>query len=454
MSALPPDNDTIAAVATPPGYGGIGIVRVSGPRVQSIARIVTGTLPAPRHAHLSAFRDASGQVLDEGIVLFFPGPASFTGEDVLELQGHGGPMVMELLLGSVLAAGARAARPGEFSERAFLNGRIDLTRAEAIADLIASGSARAARSAARSMTGVFADQVNALVDGLIALRVQLEAGMDFPEEAISPAARAAQLQALTDLEQHTARLIASAHAGVRLAAGQSVVLAGLPNVGKSSLLNALARSPRAIVSATPGTTRDVLREQLLVNGLPVALLDTAGLRDSGDDIEREGMARARAEAGRADTLVLVIEHDREPGPLEQAICAARAEGARLILVRNKIDLAGLAPASRRRDDVEEILLSAATGAGIDLLESALASAPAPDAGDAGEFSARQRHVDALQEAAGCLRAALVHLRQRADEGELAAEQLRLAQLHLAGITGDFSADDLLGEIFAGFCIGK
>jgi len=454
-SASAEGTDTIAAIATAPGFGGIGVVRVSGPAAAAIAAAVTGAVPPPRHARFARFRAARGEVLDEGIVLYFQAPASFTGEDVLELQGHGGPVVMDLLLARVLEAGARPARPGEFSERAFLNGRIDLTQAEAIADLIASGSARAARSAANSLSGAFAERVDAIIDGLVDARAGLEALLDFPDEEIEEAAQRDQARELEAIAEAIGELLATAEQGSALREGISAVLTGLPNVGKSSLLNALARQDRAIVSPAPGTTRDLLREQVLLHGLPVELVDTAGLRAEGEAVEMEGMRRARAAIGRADTLVLISEHGRPLSALEEEILAARAEGAGLIIVRNKIDITGVPAGHRQHEGHEEILLCARTGEGLELLERALfARAGGGGGGGEGELSARRRHCDALARAGESVAAARGEVGGPGPRIELAAEHLRLAQLTLAEITGAFTADDLLGEIFSSFCIGK
>jgi tRNA modification GTPase len=443
--------DTIAAVATPRGEGGVGVIRVSGAASASIARALLGRDPAPRHAHFCAFADAGGSPIDRGLLLFFKAPRSYTGEDVLELQTHGSPVVLRLLLARLVELGARHARPGEFSERAFLNGKLDLAQAEAVADLIASGSETAARAALRSLDGEFSRRVRALTAAIVRLRVWIEAAIDFPDEEIdflsAPELRADLTAARTDLST----LLDGARRGVRLADGLHVVIVGRPNAGKSSLLNALAASERAIVTEVPGTTRDLVRETVEIDGAALTLVDTAGLRESPDVVEREGIRRARAELERADVALLVTDADNDiEGDL--ALLAGRPAGALRIVAHNKIDLGMRSPHRERRGDDVHLWLSARTGAGLDLLHAELRSLAAGEGGD-GAWTARARHVVALERARAHLAAAESALIER-NAGELAAEELREVQHALGEITGEFSTEDLLGAIFSEFCIGK
>ncbi|MCC7413498.1 MAG: tRNA uridine-5-carboxymethylaminomethyl(34) synthesis GTPase MnmE [Gammaproteobacteria bacterium] len=443
--------DTIAAIATAHGYGGIGIVRISGPAVPAIAAAVLGRVPRARHATFSPFLDASAAPIDAGIALYYPAPRSYTGEDVLELQGHGGPVVLELLLERVVQAGARRARPGEFSERAFLNGRIDLAQAEAVADLIASTSARAARAATRTLQGAFSQRVHALTEALIALRVDAEASIDFSVDDIEPGN--AFTERLERLLNDVAALRTQARAGTVLRDGVDVVIAGAPNAGKSSLLNRLARSERAIVTPVPGTTRDLVREQIVLNGLPLQIVDPAGLREDADSVEAEGIRRAQSAIRTADEVLLVSVAGQEDDGMEARVRVLLAPGARLTRVVNKIDLVGWEAAVVATGDATEIRVCAVSGAGIDALEAHLCTARAGrGAPGEGDFTARARHVDALTRVHDTLACA----RDLETEGtiDLFAEHLRLAQLTLAEITGDFTADDLLGAIFSSFCIGK
>lgn len=444
-----PVTDTIAAVATPPGHGGVGVVRVSGPMVPEIARAVLGCLPEPRRARHCRFTGAGGEALDEGIALYFPAPHSYTGEHVLELQGHGGPVVLDLLLQRVLALGARPARPGEFTERAFLNSKLDLAQAEAVADLIEASSAAAARSALRSLEGEFSRQVEAVRSTLVELRVQVEAGLDFPDEELDLLADESLLSRLETLEARLAELLAKARQGALLREGMTVVIVGQPNVGKSSLLNRLAGRESAIVTDVPGTTRDVLRERILLDGLALHLVDTAGLRESADPVEREGIRRAWREVEAADLVLLLVDGTRGPGEAEHAILRRLPDRLPRLTVHNKIDLT---PHAYGMVD-GEIYLSAKTGAGIDALVQALTRQVGYHPGEEGVFMARRRHLDALAETARALsRAREQWLEARA--GELVAEELRQAQEALGRITGRYTADDLLGEIFSSFCIGK
>jgi tRNA modification GTPase len=437
-----PPRDTIAALATPPGRGGIGIVRVSGPAVPAIAAALLVKLPRPRQAQLSAFRDARGESADEGIALYFPAPNSYTGEAVLELQGHGGPVVAQAVLAAVLDAGARLAEPGEFTRRAFLNGKLDLAQAEAVADLIDAASREAARSALRSLAGEFSAALAGLVAQLTELRALTEAMLDFPEEEVDSLHREDAQARLAGLRAALEDVLAKSRQGSLLRSGIHVVLAGRPNVGKSSLLNRLAGEDRAIVTAVPGTTRDALRESIQIEGVPVVLVDTAGLRESQDEVERIGMARTRSELERADVVLVVLEAGtmEEPaGPLPTA--------ATRITVINKIDLLAGAAAGRQG---EAIQISAKTGAGLDALRAALLEAAGWNARGETVFLARERHLRALNAARSNLAAAAT----QDVAWEFFAEELRLAQDALGTITGRVSADDLLGEIFTRFCIGK
>jgi tRNA modification GTPase len=445
--------DTIAAVSTPPGRGGIGIVRVSGPDTAAIARALIGCLPAPRFAHYCGFRDAADTVIDRGVAVYFPGPASFTGEDVLELQGHGGPVVMDMLLAATLEQGARPARPGEFSERAFLNGRLDLSQAEAVADLIDSGSRAAARSAMRSLDGVFSRRIQALAAAMTEVRAHIEACIDFPEEEIDFLSDPQLAEQLASLRNALAETCLSAGRGVLLKEGVRAVLAGQPNVGKSSLLNLLAGRDSAIVTDIPGTTRDIIREHIQLDGLPLHVIDTAGIRAPGDAVEQQGVERAWSAIESADALLLVIDDRIGLGHADREILARLPAGVARIVVNNKIDLSGADPGAVGDDVVVQVRLSAKTGAGIEALESALKACVGYELDGEGSFMARRRHLDALQRAAAAVDAA-AHVLQSRGAGELAAEELRLAQQSLAEITGEVTSDDILGEIFSRFCIGK
>ena len=444
--------DTIAAIATPAGRGGIGVVRVSGPAVPAIAEGLLGRVPVPRQAELHRFLDADGTPIDQGLALYFPAPRSFTGEDVLELHGHGGPVVMDLLLARVLALGARPAAPGEFSRRAFLNDKLDLAQAEAIADLIDSATAQAARAAARSLTGDFSDKVKALAEALTGVRVFVEAAIDFPEEEIDFLQDPALLERLAALRRDFDGLEAAASRGRLLREGLTLVIVGRPNAGKSSLLNALAGYEAAIVTDLPGTTRDLVREQVQLDGIPLHLIDTAGLREGGDIIEREGMRRAWASIEQADRVLLVIDDSLGEGPEEAAILDRLPAGLPCTRIYNKIDLTG------RRPDISAgprpaVSLSARTGTGLELLHAHLKQVLGLDTLDEGHFTARRRHLEALQRARGHLETGWQQL-SASGAGELLAEELRLAQQALGEITGAVSSDDLLGRIFATFCIGK
>lgn len=445
--------DTIAAVATPPGRGGIGVIRVSGPRCIAIATAVCGMAPLPRQALLRRFRARDGSVLDQGLALYFPAPHSFTGEDVLELQGHGGPVVMDLLLARVCELGARPARPGEFSERAFLNDKLDLAQAEAIADLIASDTAAAARAALRSLQGEFSKQVNELLEGLIELRIYVEAAIDFPEEEIDFLADGVIAARLGALRTRLGALRAVARQGRLLRDGMTVVIAGRPNAGKSSLLNRLAGREAAIVTAIPGTTRDVLREQISIDGMPLHVIDTAGLRDSDDPVEQEGIRRAWAEIATANRILMVVDDGLGLTPEESALRVRLPLETPVTVIRNKIDLSGRAPIIQEGAWGTEILLSAKTGVGLALLREHLKACMGYHSGEEGVFMARRRHLEALERAAAALEQAVYQL-EIVRAGELVAEELREAQNALGAITGEFTSEDLLTRIFSSFCIGK
>ena len=441
--------DTIAAIATAAGAGGVGVVRVSGVRVREIAETICNTTLKPRYAHYARFHDERGEVIDDGIALYFKAPASYTGEDVVELQAHGSPAVLQLLLARCCALGARMARAGEFSERAFLNGKLDLTQAEAVADLIAAGDARAARAARRSLDGVFSRRVDALADALLRLRVHVEAAIDFADEPLDTlggdALRRGLAQAADDLDA----LLREAERGQKLRDGLHAVIVGPPNAGKSSLLNALAGSERAIVSDIAGTTRDLLRETVRVDGVELTLVDTAGLRAGGDTIEREGMRRAASELTRADLAIVVLDaRDIETG--RAAVAEAITDVPQRLWVLNKADLLSTPPPA---DAEDMVWVSAHTGAGLVPLHARLkAFAGGATDGAEGAFSARARQVDALRRAVLELAAARQWL--DGDMLELCAEALRAGHDTLGEITGHVAPDDLLGHIFSSFCIGK
>lgn len=448
---------TIAAQATPPGRGGVSIIRISGPKVKAIAENLMGKLPKPRYASYARFLDSDQQILDEGIALFFPGPNSFTGEDVLELQGHGGPIIVDCLLKRVIELGARIAKPGEFSERAFLNGKLDLTQAEAIADLIDASSEQAARSAIRSLQGEFSKQINQLQEALTHLRIFVEAAIDFPEEEIDFLAESTVAEDLTNIINQLENILANAKQGSLLREGMTVVIAGRPNAGKSSLLNHLTGKESAIVTDIAGTTRDVLREYIHLDGLPLHIIDTAGLRQSEDIVEQQGIQRAWQEIEKADQLLLVIDSITDvkltPQQLWQEFAKQWPADLKLTVVYNKIDVSHQQPTIEQKADGAYIKLSAKTGAGMDLLKQHLKASVGFTASGEGNFIARRRHLDALTRAKQALLNGQEQLlTQRA--GELLAEDLRQAQQALSEITGEFSSDDLLGRIFSSFCIGK
>ncbi|HSQ69578.1 MAG TPA: tRNA uridine-5-carboxymethylaminomethyl(34) synthesis GTPase MnmE [Steroidobacteraceae bacterium] len=446
-------SDSIAAIATAPGRGGIGIVRVSGSACRDIAAALLGGVPAPRMAELHRFLDGSGEPIDEGIAIFFPAPRSYTGEDVLELQGHGGPVVLDLLLRRVLELGARPAEAGEFTQRAFLNGKLDLAQAEAIADLIDSGSSQAARAALRSLQGEFSSQVHELAEAVTELRIWVEAAIDFPEEEIDFLRDRALAERMDGIRSRFAAITETARQGHLLRDGLTIVIAGRPNAGKSSLLNLLAGYDAAIVTATAGTTRDVLRERIEIDGLPLHVLDTAGLRRAADDIELEGIRRAQREIERADRVLFLVDaSDAEAlSALDADLAALPAAVPRTVII-NKIDRTAESPASTAGDP-PRIRLSVATGAGIELLRQHLKDCVGFHPAGSGALSARTRHLDALRRAGAHIEKAHRLLLER-HAGELVAEELHDAQRELGGITGEVSSEELLGRIFASFCIGK
>lgn len=445
--------DTIAALATPPGRGGIGIIRVSGPAAAQVAEAVLGHLPRPRHAEYLPFLDAQGEILDSGLGLWFPAPHSFTGEDVLELHGHGGPVVLDMLLARVIGLGARLARAGEFSERAYLNDKLDLAQAEAVADLIEAGSEQAARSAQRSLQGVFSDWIHSVVEQLTELRIYVEAAIDFPEEEIDFLSDRRVTDQLAWLQQELNEVIRQAHQGQLLREGMRIVLTGQPNTGKSSLLNALAGRESAIVTHIAGTTRDVLREEISIDGLPLHIIDTAGLREGGDEVERLGMERTWQAIEQADRVLLMIDDRQGFGDAEQAILDQLPTHLPVTRIHNKIDLSGHSAELLEDEQGMHLYLSAATGSGIDLLRDHLKACVGYTAAGEGLFMARRRHVDALQRALELIEQGAGQLSEHG-AGELLAEDLRQAQQVLGEITGEVSSDDLLGKIFSSFCIGK
>ncbi len=446
-AARPPD--TIAAIATAPGRGGIGVVRVSGAGLAGFAQALCGREPRPRVACFTAFLDAEGRAIDEGILLHFPAPASFTGEDVLELQGHGGPVVMQMLLERCLQLGARLAEPGEFTRRAFLNGKLDLAQAESVADLIEASTAAAARSAVRSLSGQFSEEVHRIVDALIDLRMLVEATLDFPEEEIDFLERARALPRLQEVQGRLENLLDRARQGALLRSGLNVVLVGEPNVGKSSLLNQLAGEDRAIVTEIAGTTRDALRETIQIEGIPLHIIDTAGLRETADQVERIGIERTWREIDRADVILRLVDAGCD-GATGQDIDLRLPEAAERITVLNKIDLLGLAAERSIVDGRVCLQVSARSGEGVELVRQELLRIAGWHAHGEDVILARERHLVALRQA-------LAHAEEAGRQLaalELFAEELRLAQEQLGEITGEFTADDLLGVIFSRFCIGK
>ncbi len=454
MLSSPSSPDTIVAVATASGRGAIAVIRLSGPEVPRIAATLLGALPPPRLARLSRFLDAAGNSVDQGLALYFPAPASYTGEDVLELQGHGGPVIVDLLLQRLLTLGCRMAQPGEFSERAFMNGKLDVAQAEAIADLIDAGTAAAARAAVRSMQGEFSGRVNELQSQLTELRAYVEAAIDFPDEEIDFLSAPALNERLERVFAGFSSITAAGRQGALLREGLNVVIAGKPNAGKSSLMNRLVGDDVAIVTDLPGTTRDVLRQHMHLDGLPLNLVDTAGLRTGVDVVEAEGVRRARSEIARADRVLYLVDAQRlDEGIDWPAELELLPKDVPVTLVFNKIDLTGR-PARIEADVVPpRVFLSARTGAGLELLRFYLKDSVGYRAGESGTLSARRRHLDALSRAEQLVRKAADAL-QSTRAFELFAEDLRLAQRALGEITGEFTSEDLLDEIFGSFCIGK
>jgi len=455
---MPPVVETIAAVATAQGRGGVGIVRVSGPLAGTLAQAICQRELQPRYAHYGPFFADAQQVLDEGLTLYFPGPNSFTGEDVLELQGHGGPVVLDLLLRRCVQLGARLARPGEFSERAFLNDKLDLAQAEAIADLIEASSEQAARNALRSLQGEFSRRVHGLTERLISLRIYVEAAIDFPEEEIDFLADGHVLSLLDGVRADLAGVLREAGQGALLRDGMTVVIAGRPNAGKSSLLNALAGREAAIVTEIAGTTRDVLREHIHIDGMPLHVVDTAGLRDTDDQVERIGVERALKAIGEADRILLVVDATApeadDPFALWPEFLDQRPDPSKVTLIRNKADLSGESVVLEVCNDGHvTISLSAKSTEGLDLLREHLKACMGYEQTSESSFSARRRHLEALRQASTHLEHGHAQL-TLAGAGELLAEDLRMAQQALGEITGAFSSDDLLGRIFSSFCIGK
>ena len=446
-------SDTIAAIATAPGRGGVGMIRISGSNLLPFAFALSGTTPQPRHATMVDFLAADGGAIDRGLLLFFPDPHSFTGEDVLEVHGHGGPVVMQMLLARCLDLGARLAEPGEFSQRAFHNGKLDLAQAEAVADLIDAATSSAVRSAMRSLQGEFSKVVHGLTEELIDLRMLVEATLDFPEEDIDFLRKADAFGRMSRLQIRLTEVFDRAQQGKLLQSGLHVVLAGQPNVGKSSLLNRLAGDELAIVTAVPGTTRDALRSTIQIEGIPLHIIDTAGLRETDDEVESIGIERSWREIERSDVVLVVVDACTGVGEAERRILARLPDRLRRITVYNKIDLFGRLPECHEEPDATAISLSARSGDGIDLLRRELLRVAGwHQAEDV--FIARERHLRALAEAQQHICAAQDIVAGVLPALELFAEELRLAQQSLAAITGEFTADDLLGVIFSRFCIGK
>ncbi len=448
--------DIIAAIATPPGRGGVGIVRISGKNLASLAQTILGGLPEPRKARLSRFLDTGGQIIDQGIALYFPAPHSYTGEDVLELQGHGGPAIMNLLLSQCLACGARLAEPGEYTLRAYLNNKIDLLQAESVSNLIQASTSEAARCAVRSLQGVFSHAINELVQSLTTLRMLIEATLDFPEEEIEGLYNTEIHARLSTISEQLARVMSSAVRGNLLQEGVSVVLIGEPNVGKSSLLNQLAEDDVAIVTEIPGTTRDSIQRTITIAGVPIHVIDTAGLRETTDIVEQKGIERTQAAVKNADIRIHLIDGSRRlADDTSQSTLAAFAIDKPHITVINKIDLLDAQPRMAVSDNHVEIHLSARTGAGIAMLREQILKTAGwqTNQTEEGLFMARQRHLESLHTAQQHINAAWTYSESES-HWELLAEELRIAQEALSSITGRFTADDLLGKIFSEFCIGK
>jgi tRNA modification GTPase len=442
--------DTIAAIATAPGSGGIGVVRISGPACRKIAQEILDACPPPRHASYMAFKDADGSLIDRGIAIFFSAPLSYTGEDVLELQGHGGTALMRLLLKRCHECGARQAEPGEFTRRAYLNGKLDLAQAEAVADVITAATAEAARSALRSLEGEFSRRIYAMRDKLIDLRMYVEACLDFPEEDIDFIERGNVAEKLAAVSRELEGVFAGARQGSLLREGIHIVLIGQPNVGKSTLMNQLAGDEVAIVTPVAGTTRDTIRSTIQIGGVPLHVIDTAGLRETEDEIELHGIARTWKAAERAHVALILVDADLGITEVEKSILDRLPKSVRWIWVHNKIDIGKTRPAIIEKSGETHLYLSAKSGEGLDLLRSLLLKAAGWLASGEGAYMARERHLLALQRVRSCLQCAFATLEQP----ELLAEELRAGQEALNAITGEFTPDELLGEIFGRFCIGK
>lgn len=450
---IDPAIETIVAIATPRGRGGVGVLRLSGPRACAIASCLIGSIPPPRVASLRRFRDAANTVIDRGLVTFFQGPASFTGEDIVELHAHGGPVLLQLLLRAACVAGARPARAGEFSERAYLNGRIDLTQAEAIADLIDAASASAARAALRSLDGEFSRRVTQLVADIVDLRAWLEGALDFADEDVDWLSDAGLEARVTDLDRRLQALATSADRGRRLRDGMAIAIAGQPNVGKSTLLNRLADADAAIVAEQPGTTRDVLREHILIDELPVTLFDTAGLRETDEPIEREGIRRARLAIDRADVLLYLFDDRAGLTDLDFRLLNSAPADVNRIFVHSKCDLSGNRPRRWVDGGARHLRISSLSEGGLEPLRDLLTELAGIDDPDSSLFSARSRHMEALRRAQSHL-GKVSELLNVGMTAEVAAEELRLAHQYLCEITGSYTTEDLLGQIFSNFCIGK
>jgi tRNA modification GTPase len=446
--------DSIVAIATPPGRGGIGVVRISGPAVKNIVNGLVALTLSPRHAHFCKFRDKDGSVIDEGIAIFFKAPASYTGEDMLEVYTHGSRIVLNQIVSRAIELGARLAKPGEFTERAFHNNKLDLVQAEAVADLVDSVSEHAARSAVRSLEGEFSRRVNGLLEALVDLRTHIEGSLDFPDEDVNFSAHTNIGTKLKTCLKDLQDLFVRAKQGVILKEGITAVILGRPNVGKSTFLNRLAGREAAIVTDEPGTTRDLIEQDILIDDIPVHIIDTAGLRTATNKVEKEGIARAKTAAEKADILIILVEHGSRPGAEEQKQMEAAAENKKVIIVYNKIDLTGSGPEIiKKSGEKAEILLSAKTGEGMDLFVQHLKELLGVQDMFEDVFMARKRHLDALKRTKESIEKA-IKLHGNHESPELLAEELRLAQQSLGEITGAFVPDDLLGEIFKKFCIGK
>jgi tRNA modification GTPase len=449
------NRDTIAAIASPPGRGGIGVIRISGPLAQTICTSITGKIPVARQVNYCSFNDSQGITLDRGVVLYFSSPASYTGEDVVELQGHGGQAVQNMVLNQTLELGARLARPGEFTERAFINDKLDLLQAEAVADLIESSSEQAVRSAMRSLDGEFSSRINSLLKNLIEIRVFIEGALDFPEEEIDFLSGTDIAERVKSCQSQLENILLKACNGRVLREGISVAIVGPPNVGKSSLLNALSNTNRAIVTSSPGTTRDVIEEKILLEGMYLNIIDTAGIRETEDNIEKEGIRRAQIAAEKADLLIVVNEAKTESKSNEAAFEFPVSDKTACIMVQNKIDLAGMgAQISNEDAHSPEVYISVKTGEGMELLIGMIKKAAGFTSTAEDVFSARTRHVEALSQVNIILFKAIEEFESKKPAAELVAEDLLQAQKKLETITGESTPDDLLGEIFSSFCIGK